>query len=57
MNVPPSIGMAQSVRAASWEALGSTLGLEDLHDLLEVARVDAHNARVIDDERCKREEG
>lgn len=27
--------------------LSSSLGLEDLHDLLEVIRIDAHNAAVI----------
>jgi hypothetical protein len=28
-------------------ALTSTLGLEDLHDVLEVRRVDAYNDRVV----------
>lgn len=27
--------------------LGTTLGLEDLHDLIEVHRIDSHNARVM----------
>jgi hypothetical protein len=27
--------------------LSETLSVEDLHDILEVKRVDAHNARVI----------
>jgi len=28
------------------EPLSTTLGLEDMHDLLEVMQVDAHNKRV-----------
>lgn len=31
--------------------LSTVLGLEDLHDVLEVVRVDAHNRRVIDKAR------
>ena len=31
--------------------LSSELGLEDLHDLLEVMRVDAHNAKILDKAR------
>jgi hypothetical protein len=34
--------------------LSSVLGVEDLHDVLEVSRIDAHNRRMI--ERA-REEG
>lgn len=36
--------------------LQTTLGLEDLYDLLEVARVDVHNQRVLN-ERAKRADG
>ena len=53
MNVPPTIGMAISLDKSLVEPLNSTLGLEDLHDILEVARVDAHNRRLIDKAREK----
>ena len=51
VNVPPLIGMALSRSkepAGTLHALQTTLSIEDLHDLLEVALVDAHNARIID---------
>jgi hypothetical protein len=34
--------------------LSTVLGLEDLHDILEVILVDAHNRRIIE-KRAKRE--
>lgn len=40
--------MALSLRLATLTELGTTLGLEDLHDLLEIAQVDAHNRRIMD---------
>jgi hypothetical protein len=49
--VPPTVGMAVSSGKATWLELSTELGLEDLHDILEVVRVDAHNARVLDKAR------
>lgn len=51
MNVPPSIGMAISSGKATMAELSTTLGLEDVHDILEIVRVDAHNARILDKRR------
>lgn len=48
MNVPPTVGMVESMGKASWAELSTILGLEDLHDLLEIVRVDRHNAKVMD---------
>lgn len=48
MNVPATIGMAVSADKSLLEPLSTTLGLEDLHDILEVIAVDAHNRRVLD---------
>jgi len=36
--------------------LSSTLGLEDMYNLIEVIQVDAHNARVIDKWRDRNRE-
>jgi hypothetical protein len=50
VNVPPTIGMVLSAsesRAETLHMLQTTLGLEDLHDLIEVQLVDSHNARAI----------
>lgn len=47
VNVPPTIGMAISGNPALLASLSTVLGLEDLHDILEVKRVDAHNARIM----------
>lgn len=47
MNVPPTIGMVVSCGKATLAELSTTLGLEDLRDLLEIIAVDAHNARII----------
>lgn len=57
MNVPPSIGMALSANPLLIEPLSTTLGLEDLHDILEVRQVDAHNTRVIRKASEERESG
>ncbi len=37
--------------------LSSTLGLEDMYNLLEVIQVDAHNERVMDKWRRERDKG
>lgn len=47
VNVPPTIGMAISGRPELLGPLSTVLGLEDLHDILEVIAVDAHNQRVL----------
>lgn len=39
--------MAISSGKASFAELSSVLGLEDLHDILEVIAIDAHNARAM----------
>jgi len=56
VNVPPLIGQAISGDAGLLTALNTTLGLEDLHDILEVKTVDAHNARVAAKIRAKNRE-
>lgn len=55
VNVPPTIGMLISWRPELIGPLSTTLGLEDMHDLLEVRRIDLHNARVIRKWREKRD--
>lgn len=47
MNVPPLIGMAISGNLELLGPLSTTLGLEALHDILEVKAIDAHNAGLI----------
>lgn len=47
MNVPPTVAAAISWEPSLAVPLSSTLGLEDLHDLLEVMRVDAHNRETV----------
>lgn len=47
MNVPPLIGMAISDDFSLLGPLSTVLSVEDLHDILEVKRIDAHNARVM----------
>ena len=56
MNVPPLIGMALSLDKGLLVPLGSTLGLEDLWDVIEVAAVDAWNARMIEEARRREQE-
>ena len=53
MNVPPTIGFVLSFDKSLIGPLSTTLGLEDLHDLIEVITVDAHNARVVEANRRK----
>jgi hypothetical protein len=47
VNVPPLLGMALSGDMTLIGPLSSVLGLEDLHDIIEVRRIDGHNARLI----------
>jgi hypothetical protein len=47
VNVPPSIGMALSHDPSLIEPLTTTLGLEDLFDIIEVVLIDAHNKRKL----------
>lgn len=46
MNVPPTIAAVISGHPEMMGPLGTVLGVEDLHDILEVMQVDAHNRRV-----------
>lgn len=47
VNVPASIGMAISADPMLLGLLTTTLSLEDLHDIIEVRLIDAHNRRVV----------
>lgn len=47
------IGLVISAGKATMTELSTTAGLEDLHDLVEMVLVDAHNARV--DEKRRKE--
>ena len=47
MNVPREIAVVISSGHASLTELSTTLGLEDLQDLMEIIIVDSHNDRVI----------
>ena len=42
-NVPTSIGVVLSNKMATYTELSTTLGVEDLYDLLEVIQVDSYN--------------
>jgi hypothetical protein len=46
VNVPRAVALVVSARLATLTELGSTLGAEDVYDLLEIMAVDAHNERV-----------
>jgi hypothetical protein len=48
--------MALSLDKGLLVPLGSTLGLEDLWDIIEVATVDAQNARMIEEARRREQE-
>ena len=48
--------MVLSMRAATLTELSTTIGVEGLHDLIEVIRVDQHNQAVLAAER-EREAG
>ena len=47
MNVPRAIGAVVSSRLATLADLNSTLGTEDVYDLLEILTVDSHNERLL----------
>lgn len=47
MNVPALVGTVLSIGAATLHELATVYGTEDCHDLIEVARVDAHNRRLL----------
>lgn len=53
--MPPTIGVALSSGLCTMGELATTLGLEELHDVLEVVRVNAHNDKLIDEWRRKQE--
>lgn len=54
VNVPPTIGMAVSSGKATMAELATVLTVEDLHDILEIIAVDAHNQRVLANRRKDR---
>jgi hypothetical protein len=50
VNVPPRIGAvlsASSDKSGALAALSTTLGLEDLYDLIEVIEVDLYNDAIV----------
>lgn len=47
MNVPRAIAIVLSSGKATLTEVSTTLGLEDMHDLLEIIAIDSHNDRVI----------
>lgn len=55
MNVPPLIHMVVSNGRATMAELETVLGIEALHDLVEILRVDWHNERVLDKIRRENE--
>ena len=54
-NVPPLIGMAISGRPQRLAELNTSLSVEDLHNIIEVVTVDAHNRRLIDKHNADKE--
>jgi hypothetical protein len=50
-NVPGTIGLAVASGHASLGDLKTKLTLPDLYDILEIAQVDSHNRKVLDDRR------
>jgi hypothetical protein len=53
VNVPRSIAAVISSGLATMADLSTVLGVEDLCDLIEIARVNGHNQRIM----AKRREG
>lgn len=51
MNVPRVVAAVVSSRLASLAELDTVLGSEDLHSLLEILTVDAHNQRVANESK------
>lgn len=47
MNVPPLLGAVISSGKATLHECKTSFSIEDLHDLLEVVNVDAHNQRIL----------
>ena len=48
--MPPTIGLAISADKSLAGPLSRDLSLEDLHDVLEVIAVDAHNRMIAEEE-------
>jgi hypothetical protein len=46
-NVPAMIGAVVSSGRATLHELDTVYGTQDLHDLMEIAAVDAHNRRLL----------
>jgi hypothetical protein len=51
VNLSPLIGAVISSGKASLGELATVLSLEDMHDILEVIVIDAHNLRILDKRR------
>jgi hypothetical protein len=51
VNVPRLIGAVISSGKATLHELDSVYGVESAYDMLEVAIIDAHNQRIIDESR------
>lgn len=54
--MPRTIGTVISIGKASLRELETFYSVEDCYDLIEIATVDAHNSRLIAEQRS-REEG
>ena len=54
-NVTPRLGMLYSHDKSLIGPLTSTLGIEDMYDLIEVVLIDSHNDRVL--AKARREDG
>lgn len=52
--MPPTIGLALSHDKSLAGPLSTVLGLEDLHDIIEVIMVDAHNRRILEKRAAKK---
>lgn len=55
MNVPPTIHAAINSGLTTMTELNTTLGLEGLYDILEIAEVNAHNDRLVERRRADRD--
>lgn len=55
VNIPPTIGTLLSHDPLLITPLSSTLSIEEMHDLLEVYRVDSYNRQIIRREQERRD--
>lgn len=45
--MPPLVGRVLSTGRATLHELGTVYGTQDCYDILEVAAIDAHNAKLV----------